>query len=252
MHYYQFNIGDYASHTRYLTPMQDLAYRRLLDLYYLHEKPIPEENPSVYIGLNDCSTDVQRVLNEYFVLTPKGWVNKRADEQIAEYHNKQKSASLAGKKSAEVRKASKVNASEQSFNDRSTDVQLTNNHKPITNNHKPIKDITTATGVAIPFGVTDTVWTDFVQQRIAKKAAVTETAIKGIDREAKKAGISLNEALQTICSRGWTGFKAEWIQKDQPKKTEHQIRQDATARAIFGTQPQEMEAFDENITRLLD
>ena len=143
MHYYQFNIGDYASHTRYLTPMQDLIYRRLLDLYYLQEKPIPEDNPSQYIGLNDCSTDVQRVLNDYFVLTEKGWVNKRADQQIAEYKSKQKSASAAGKKSAEVRKASKDAVLERPLNERTTDVQLTNNHKPITIKQEPIKESAT-------------------------------------------------------------------------------------------------------------
>jgi uncharacterized protein YdaU (DUF1376 family) len=238
MHYYQFNIGDYASHTRYLTPMQDLAYRRLLDLYYLHEKPIPEENPCSYIGLNDCSTDVQRVLNDYFVLTPKGWVNKRANEQIDEYRNKQKSASLAGKKSAEVRKANKEAIPEQPLNDRSTDVQLNINHKPLTIKQEPIKD-----NYGSPEGVSPEVWQDFVKQRKAKKAAITETAIKGIQREANKAGITLNAALQEICARGWTGFKAEWMQKGN--KTEHQLRQDATAKAIFGdTSVIEMEAFN--------
>jgi len=190
--------------------MQDLAYRRLLDLYYLHEKPIPTDNPWVYIGLNDCSTDVQRVLNEYFILTPDGWVNKRANEQIDEYRNKQKSASLAGKKSAEVRKASKDAIPEQPFNDRSTDVQLTINHKPLTIKHKPIKD-----NYVSPEGVLPEVWQDFVQQRKAKKAVITETAIKGIEREANKAGITLNAALQEICARGWTGFKAEWYTKEK-------------------------------------
>ena len=243
MHYYQFNIGDYASHTRYLTPMQDLIYRRLLDLYYLQEKPIPEDNPSQYIGLNECSTDVQRVLNDYFILTPKGWINKRADEQIAEYKNKQRSASAAGKKSAEVRKASKDAALERPLNERTTSVQLTNNHKPITINQQPNK-------LHTPDGVLQSVWEDFVRQRKAKKAAITETALKGIEREARKANISLNDALQEICSRGWTGFKAEWVQKDQSKKTEHQMRQDATARVLFGEQSA-TEVFYENNTKLL-
>jgi len=143
MHYYQFNIGDYASHTRYLTPMQDLIYRRLLDLYYLHEKPIPIETPCTFIGLNDCSTDVQRVLNDYFILTEKGWINKRADEQIAEYKSKQKSASMAGKKSAEARKASKDAVLERPFNERTTDVQPTIKHKPLTINQEPIKESAT-------------------------------------------------------------------------------------------------------------
>jgi len=243
MHYYQFNIGDYASHTRYLTPMQDLIYRRLLDLYYLHEKPIPEDNPSQYIGLNDCSTDVQRVLNDYFILTEKGWINKRADEQIVEYRNKKKSASAAGKKSAEVRKASKNAGLERTLNERTTSVQLTNNHKPLNIKQEPNK-------LHTPNGVLQSVWEDFVQQRKAKKAAITETALKGIEREARKANISLNDALQEICARGWTGFKAEWVLKDQSKKTEHQMRQDATARVLFGEQSA-TEVFYENNTKLL-
>lgn len=28
MHYYNFHIGDYASHTRHLSPIEDIAYRR--------------------------------------------------------------------------------------------------------------------------------------------------------------------------------------------------------------------------------
>ena len=32
MNYYPFHIGDYKDHTAYLTPMQDIAYRSLLDL----------------------------------------------------------------------------------------------------------------------------------------------------------------------------------------------------------------------------
>ena len=43
MHFYSFNIGDYMSHTVHLSLMEDLAYRRCLDIYYLHEKPLPED-----------------------------------------------------------------------------------------------------------------------------------------------------------------------------------------------------------------
>lgn len=242
MHYYQFNIGDYASHTRYLTPMQDLIFRRFLDYYYLHEKPIPKHNPSVCIGLNDCLTDVELVLNEYFTPTEKGWINKRADNQIAEYKSKQKSASMAGKKSAEARRASKNAGIERTLNDCSTDVQLTNNHKPITSNHKPNK-------LPTPNGVLQSVWDDFVEHRKNKKSPITETALKSIEKEAKKANFSLNAALSEICARGWTGFKAEWVMKDQPQKTEHQLRQDATAKALFGNTS--MEVFDANNTKLL-
>ena len=246
MHYYQFNIGDYIKHTMHLSPIEDITYRRLLDMYYDTEAPIPNNIPLVSRRLRIEAGIVKSILVEFFDETEEGYKNYRADAEIASYHG------FLGKQKAN---GSKGGRPKKTQTKPTTNPNITQNNpkqEPLTTNHKPINNITTATSVAIPFGVTDTVWKDFVQQRKAKKVAVTETAIKGIDREARKAGISLNEALQTICSRGWTGFKSEWIQKDQPKKTEHQIRQDATARAIFGTQPQEMEVFDENITRLLD
>jgi len=134
MHYFQFNIGDYASHTRHLSLHEDLAYRRLLDAYYLREKPFPKEVELVarLISMSDCITDVERVLNEFFQHSKAGWVNKRADEEISRFHKKLATASKAGKASAESKK-------QRSFNEGSTVVQPTNNHKPITNNQEPTK-----------------------------------------------------------------------------------------------------------------
>ena len=64
---------------------------------------------------------------------------------------------------------------------------------------------------AKPDDVTDDVWADFQSARRQKRAPVTETALKGIAREATKAGWSLNDALRECCERGWQGFKAEWV-----------------------------------------
>jgi hypothetical protein len=66
-----------------------------------------------------------------------------------------------------------------------------------------------------PEGVSSSVWSDFLQHRKTKKAAVTQTAIDGIAREAVKAGITLNESLAMCCERGWVGFKAEWLIEKQ-------------------------------------
>lgn len=134
MNYFKFHIGDYASHTRYLTPMQDLAYRRLLDLYYLSEKPIPLDQPELFIGMNECSTDVERVLNAFFVKTEKGWLNKRANDEIMEFHRTKKANSEAGRKSGESRRAKKDAAYERPFNDRSTTLEQPLN-QPLTINH---------------------------------------------------------------------------------------------------------------------
>ena len=215
MYYYQFNIGDYASHTQRLSLLEDLAYRRLLDEYYLHERPFNSGLTSVarQIGMREHENEVQFVLESFFHLTDDGWINVRANKEIAHFKGKIEQASRAGKASAERRS-----------NARSTDVQPTNNQEPITNNHKPKNT------VAPPEGVTDAVWQDWKSLRKAKRAAVTQTAIDGIECEAKKAGVSLQVALETCCARGWTGFKAEWMQS-QPTQQDKNL---SAARAIFG------------------
>jgi len=86
--------------------------------------------------------------------------------------------------------------------------------------------------LACPDAVRPETWSDFLQIRKAKKAPVTAAAIAGIEREARKAGWSLEKALIECCARGWAGFKADWVMKDQPKKTQHQLNNEAMARSI--------------------
>lgn len=60
---------------------------------------------------------------------------------------------------------------------------------------------------------------DYLKVRKAKKAGdLTETAFNGIEREAVAAGITVIQAIQVCCERGWVGFKAEWIAKDKDEK----------------------------------
>jgi hypothetical protein len=61
-----------------------------------------------------------------------------------------------------------------------------------------------------PNDVSQNIWDDFVLHRKSKKAPITETALKGLKREADKAGISLEKAIETTIERNWVGFKAEW------------------------------------------
>ena len=84
------------------------------------------------------------------------------------------------------------------------------------------------TSVARPDGVSEQVWEDFSALRAKRRAPITETALKGIQREAEKAGITLEEALSTCCERGWQGFKADWYKREQlerktTSKAEYQL-----------------------------
>jgi len=77
------------------------------------------------------------------------------------------------------------------------------------------KETKKATIVATPIGVSQEVWDSFVKQRKTKKAQITELVIAGIQREANKAGWSLENALNEIVVRNWQSFKAEWVKEKQ-------------------------------------
>jgi uncharacterized protein YdaU (DUF1376 family) len=208
LHYYTFNIGDYASHTKGLNLLEDLAYRRLLDEYYLAERPLNGCSTTVarMIGMRGHEAEVDYVLRSFFTQDEEGcWTNHRADREIQHFKLKSEKASQAGKASAERRLNGRSTDVEQTLNER----QLTNNQEPITNNHKPVKE--KATVVATPHGVSDSVWQDFVKHRKAKKAQVTQTVIDGIQREADKAGWPLDAALRECITRNWQSFKADWV-----------------------------------------
>nr|DAM74083.1 MAG TPA: replication protein O [Caudoviricetes sp.] len=60
------------------------------------------------------------------------------------------------------------------------------------------------------FGITGQLADDFIVLRKAKKAPITETALKGYQSEADKAGISICEAVAIAIKRNWQGFNADW------------------------------------------
>lgn len=225
MYYYKFHISDYKSHTGHLTPIEDICYRRLLDWYFLHEKTIPDDLTIVsrFLGLSDYSTSVEQVLNEFFSKTKNGWINKRADEEINLYKSQKSANSAAGKISAEKRKTYK----QQTLNECSTSVQPTINHKPLTINHKQT--------IEIPVGIPTELWADYMVLRKSKKSSLTKTALSGLERECKKAGLSLEAGIRVCCERNWASLKAEWL--DDKKLTVHQQQMQASARTIgFGRQ----------------
>ena len=66
MHYYQFNIGDYKAATAHLSNEEDLAYRRLLDMYYDSEQKIPVDTQWVARRIRVEAAVVRDVLNDMF------------------------------------------------------------------------------------------------------------------------------------------------------------------------------------------
>lgn len=120
--------------------MEDLAFRRMLDLFYESEKPLPFELPRVakLIGMADFQEEIRTVLNDFWTESEQGWINNRAADEIEKYQARVDSARTNGKKGGRPVKA-KITQSVNLANPEVTE-PLTN-HKPITINHKPINNI---------------------------------------------------------------------------------------------------------------
>jgi len=106
MIWYKFHIGDYISHTMHLDDAEDLAYRRLLDWYYMSEKPLPLDVALVSRRIRLDEDVVSPVLKEFFEKTKNGYINARADDEIKAYNIRvdinRKVGKLAHKKTVKV------------------------------------------------------------------------------------------------------------------------------------------------------
>lgn len=100
MHYYRFNIGDYKSHTSHLDPIEDIAYRRMLDWQYLHERLLPLDLAEIgrAIGMRTHSESIAYVISEFYEKTANGYENKRVSHEIAQFHEKSELAKKAAKR----------------------------------------------------------------------------------------------------------------------------------------------------------
>ena len=145
MHYYQHHIGDFIKDTSFLTNEEIGIYLKLIWLYYDTEKPLPNNlfELSMKTGTRDNTQMLSGLLEMFFSFhsVEDCWHHNRCDKEIAHYKQQLTTASKAGKASALKRAMNKNPTSvEQSLDERSTEVQPTNNQEPITINHKPIKE----------------------------------------------------------------------------------------------------------------
>ena len=221
MHYYKRNLGDYAKKAGRLSMLQHGSYTLLIDACYDRES-FPTLDQAIewtWASTTEEMESVSFVLRKFFTLENGVYVQKRIEEEIAEYHGK----AATNKRIAIEREASRK---EKRTNRTQSVDEPPPNHKPITINQEPVKTKEAKTP-ALPDlfdGIDSQVVSDFKALRAKKKSPITQTAIKGIQREADKAGITLQDALTMCCERGWLAFKAEWVTErrstERPTKPE--------------------------------
>ena len=199
MHYYQFHIGDYISHTIHLSSEEDLAYRRLLDMYYDTEQPIPNNIPLVSRRLRLGSDVVQSVLDEFFTLSDQGYKNLRADLEIREYHafiDKQRNNGKLGGRPKKTQRKPTANPDQS---------QKKPNQEPLTTNQQINKGATEVAFV-FPDWVPLETWNQFLAMRKRIKKPPTDYAIRLLINKLdgyRQKGQDVKEILERSITSSW-------------------------------------------------
>jgi len=138
VNYYEHHLGDYAEATAHLSFIEDAAYSRCIRKYYTTEKPLPTEITAVQRLVGARSKEekaaVNAVLKEFFTLQEDGWHNRRCDEELSRYLDKQTKA----KRSANARWNAKPQHSECNANALRTHCEGNALQSPVSNPQSPI------------------------------------------------------------------------------------------------------------------
>lgn len=92
---YPFHAGDYLKDTAHLTDDEDLTYRRMIDLYYDRDGPLPDDVLWIARRVRCPVNTVTAILGEFFEKSAEGWRQPRCDREIAAYHARRTGAQKA-------------------------------------------------------------------------------------------------------------------------------------------------------------
>jgi uncharacterized protein YdaU (DUF1376 family) len=206
LNYYPHHIGDYLRDTAHLTPLEDGIYRRMLDVYYASEKPLPVETQWVCRLVRARTTEeqsaVDEVLRQFFSKHPDGWRNKRADNEIRKGRARVKAARTNGKsggrpKTQRVSKNNPVGGLDVNPDQSS--------QKPKAKSQKEDKE----GALALPAWVPEDAWKAWLQVRPKVKAPNTpealRLALRDLDR-LRGEGNDPRAVLEAATMKGWRGL----------------------------------------------
>lgn len=260
MNFYKRFIGDIQAKTGGLTLAEFGAYDRLLDHYYSTEMPVPADE--VYRICRAMSgaerTAVDKVLAKFFDLTPTGYAQSKADEQIAKALPLIEAARANGKKGGRPKKTEnpeetqRVSGNNPEETQREPSSKATQSQSQISSSTEEEKTGRKRRGAAPQLLSVDQLVAenvdrqhaeDWLAVRAKKSLPLTRTAWDDIKAEAAKAGMSPAEAVHTAASNTWGSFKAKWLTEADSQQQHHNGRTPhkhaAAAAGIFGRpQPQ--------------
>lgn len=96
MNFYEHHIGDYDQATAHLSAVEDGIYSRMIRWYMADERALPSDVAAITRRVRAHSRDekaaVKTILAEFFELLEDGYHQRRCDEEVARYQDKQRKA----------------------------------------------------------------------------------------------------------------------------------------------------------------
>ena len=167
-------------------------------------------------GFHDAANAIATTVATMFKPHPNDtscMVHERLEQEIIKQNEWARKSAEGGKKSAEMRKILKGGSTTLA---RVVEDCLPNGiNQKATLQSSSSSSSSTTNNINRPDSVPEQVWNDFLKIRKAKKSPLTQTALNAIQNEADSAGWTLEDAITECVSRGWQGFKAEWVYKAQ-------------------------------------
>jgi DNA-binding transcriptional regulator YhcF (GntR family) len=99
----------------------------------------------------------------------------------------------------------------ESRNTYGTESHITRSNQKEPESNQKRESAKRAAPISCPADVDQQVWGDWLALRKDKKAAVTASVLQSAEKEAVKAGMTLEAFLREWCFRGSQGLKAEWL-----------------------------------------
>lgn len=142
-------------------------------------------------------------------------VRSGGERRLNTYSVKSFNISQTGEKSSSDKTGENISQTgEKRSSDLVKKVHTQNNNKNTIQNNNKKNTKKSESDLLAEFGIVGQLAEDFLKLRKAKNAPITETALKGFQREAAKAGISLSDAITIAIERNWRGFSASWNWRD--------------------------------------
>lgn len=234
MHYFQFNIGDYARDTAHLTEMEDLAYRRMLDLYYRAEGPLPSSIDEIarLIRMRSHTASIAIVLQDFFSECADGYRNHRADQELQNTYNKSAKAKASAQARWNKNKDLQKQDAMRTHSEGNADGMLPITHYPlpITQDTEVKDKVSQKLDFSCWPGIpSQGLMTEWKALRKRMKATVTQTVVNRTGKELHKAvamGFTVDQCFEQWIYKGWRGFEAEWMagcQKARQQSPMHNI-----------------------------